>query len=155
MANQRWVFVVRALDKPGTLTATAVVFSNRGGVTRKHLGQRHCPHHPGRGATDFDFSGHAGKKKELLHRTLERLSIIFRVDVYPYDDDRLRAIAVAKLHQEMAIAPNDHYSVEQIAQTASGHIVMLTGPPSIVETAIAELRDQGNLQDIVMSYITV
>ena len=30
MANQRWVFVVRALDKPGTLTATAVVFSNRG-----------------------------------------------------------------------------------------------------------------------------
>jgi len=154
MANQRWVFVVRALDKPGTLTATAVVFSNRGVSLESILASGIAPTTLEEGRLILIFRA-TPEKKELLHRTLERLSIIFRVDVYPYDDDRLRAIAVAKLHQEMAIAPNDHYSVEQIAQTASGHIVMLTGPPSIVETAIAELRDQGNLQDIVMSYITV
>ncbi len=30
MSEQRWVFVVKALDQPGTLTAAASVFSNRG-----------------------------------------------------------------------------------------------------------------------------
>jgi len=29
-AQQRWVFVVRALNRPGTVTAAAAVFSNRG-----------------------------------------------------------------------------------------------------------------------------
>jgi hypothetical protein len=95
------------------------------------------------------------EKQALLQRTLERLSIIFHVDVYTYDDERLRAIAVAKLTLDAAIAPDDPYSVEEIATTANSRIVMLTGTPPIVDAAISQLREQGSLKDVVTSYITV
>lgn len=154
MANQRWVFVVRALDKPGTLTATAAVFSNRGVSLEGILASGIAPTTLENGRLILIFRA-TPEKKDLLRRTLERLSIIFRVDAYTYDDERLRAIAVAKLDRAVTIAAHDHLSVEKIAQTESGHIVMLTGVPPVVETAISELRAQGELQDVVMSYITV
>lgn len=154
MANQRWVFVVRALDKPGTLTATAAAFSNRGVSLESILASGIAPTTLENGRLILIFRA-TPEKKDLLQRTLERLSIIFRVDAYTYDDERLRAIAVAKLDRAVTIAANDHLSVEKIAQTESGHIVMLTGRPPVVETAISELRAQGDLQDVVISYITV
>lgn len=154
MVDQRWVFVVRALDKPGTLTATAAAFSNRGVSLESILASGIAPTTLEDGRLILIFRA-TPKKKELLQRTLERLSIIFQVEAYTYDDERLRAIAVAKLNRAVAIAANENFFVENIAQTESGHIVMLTGPPSMVENAISELRRQGDLKDVVMSYITV
>lgn len=154
MVDQRWVFVVRALDKPGTLTATAAVFSNRGVSLEGILASGIAPTTLEDGRIILIFRA-TPEKKALLQRTLERLSIIFRVDAYTYDDERLRAIAVAKLERAVTIVADDHLSVETIAQTEAGHIVMLTGTPPTVETAISELRHQDNLKDVVMSYITV
>lgn len=154
MADQRWVFVVRALDRPGTLTATAAAFSNRGVSLESILASGIAPTTLEDGRLILIFRA-TPEKKELLQRTLERLSIIFQVEAYTYDDARLRAIAVAKLSQAVAIADDEHYFIEQIAQTESGCIVMLTGLPPVVESAIGRLREQGHLQDVVMSYITV
>lgn len=154
MADQRWVFVVRALDKPGTLTATAAVFSNRGVSLESILASGIAPTTLENGRLILIFRATA-EKQALLKRTLERLSVIFQVDVYTYDDDRLRAIAVVKLSPAAAIAENDHYSIEDIARSATGRIVMLTGAPAVVDGAIADLRQQDWLQDVVMSYITV
>ena len=153
MAEQRWVFVVRALDRPGTLTATAAVFSNRGVSLESILASGIAPTTLENGRLILIFRATAAKQA-LLQRTLERLSIIFQVDAYTYDDERLRAIAVAKL-SSAAIAPTADYSVETIATTASGRIVMLTGAPAVIETAISQLRKQDSLQDVVVSYITV
>ena len=154
MADQRWVFVVRALDKPGTLTATAAAFSHRGVSLESILASGIAPTTLEDGRLILIFRATA-EKKALLQRTLERLSIILQVEAYTYDDDRLRAIAVAKLNSAVTMPTSDRLSVEKIAQTDSGHIVMLTGTPPMVETAISELRDHGQLKDVVMSYITV
>lgn len=154
MAEQRWVFVVRALDKPGTLTATAAAFSNRGVSLESILASGIAPTTLEDGRLILIFRA-TSEKKALLQRTLERLSIIFQVDAYTYEDERLRAIAVAKLSPTAVIAPPQNYSVEDIATTDTGQTVMLTGAPPLIETAISELRDQGHLQDVVMSYITV
>ncbi|MGD1941555.1 MAG: hypothetical protein ACFB0G_09585 [Leptolyngbyaceae cyanobacterium] len=154
MAEQRWVFVVRALDRPGTLTATAAVFSNRGVSLESILASGIAPTTLENGRLILIFRA-TEAKQALLQRTLERLSIIFQVDAYTYDDERLRAIAVAKLSSAAAIAPTADYSVETIATTASGRIVMLTGAPAVIETAISQLRGQDSLQDVVVSYITV
>jgi hypothetical protein len=81
--------------------------------------------------------------------------MVFQVDVYTYDDARLRAIAVAKLSHDADIPVYDHCSAEVISQTEGDRVVMLTGIPSTVEAVINQLRQQQQLQDVVMSYIAV
>ncbi|MBE7380307.1 MAG: hypothetical protein F6J95_002715 [Leptolyngbya sp. SIO1E4] len=154
MANQRWVFVVQALDRPGTLTAAAAVFSNRGVSLEGILGSGIAPTTVEEGRVILSFRATAQKQK-LLHRALERLSSIFQVTVYTDDDERLRAIAVAKLQLDTAVTQNDDYFVETIAQTDTERMVMLTGTPLAVETALAQFRQQNQLTDVVMSYIAV
>ncbi|ASC69586.1 hypothetical protein XM38_005130 [Halomicronema hongdechloris C2206] len=155
MANQRWVFVVRALDHPGTLTAAAAVFSQRGVSLEGILGSGITPTTPEDGRLILTFRA-TEKKQALLHRTLERLSSIFQVDAYTYDDERLRAIAVAKLSLDAALTSDgDNVSVETIRQTTTDQMVMVTGTPLAVEEAIEHCRHHEQLQDVVMSYITV
>jgi acetolactate synthase small subunit len=155
MANQRWVFVVKALDKPGTLTAAAAAFSNRGVSLESILGTGIDPNTAEDGRIIFTFR--ATKDKQLLLlRTLQRLSSVFQVDAYTYDDERLRAVAIAKLHLSAKVANDDDgYTVETIAQTDTERLVMLTGTPPSVERAVAQFRQQHFLQDVVMSYIAI
>ena len=154
MAEQRWVFVVQALDKPGTLTATAAVFSNRGVSLEGILGSGIAPTTAEGGRLIISFRATETKQK-LLQRALERLSSIFHVAVYTNDDERLRAIAVAKLEHNTQVASHNDYRIETITQTETERMVMLTGTPLVVETALAQFRQQNQLLDVVMSYITV
>ncbi|HIK45773.1 MAG TPA: ACT domain-containing protein [Leptolyngbyaceae cyanobacterium M65_K2018_010] len=155
MANQRWLFVVRALDKPGTLTAAAAVFSNRGISLEGILGSGMGPGTAADGRLIFSFQA-TEAKQALLQKALERLPSVFQVRAYHYDDERLRAIAVAKLSQRVKLTNDDEsYFVETIAQTSRDRMVMLTGSPLAVEAAVDQFRQQGHLKDVVMSYITV
>ena len=154
-ANQRWIFVVRVMDKPGTLTAAAAVFSNRGISLEGILGS-------GIGATAIEdgrlilnFRATAAKQN-LLRRALERLPDVFQVDAYTYEDNRLRAIAVAKLPlTTKTLNDDDSYTIETIAQTKTERMVMLNGTPLAVESAIAQFRQQNQLKDVVLSYIAI
>lgn len=155
MANQRWVFVVRALDKPGTLTAAAAVFSNRGISLEGVLGSGIAPTTVEDGRLIFSFQA-TEAKQALLKKALERLPSVFQVDVYCDDDEHLRAIAIARLSLQGKLANDDDgYSVETIAQTETERLVMLTGVPLAVEAVLEEFRQQGVLLDVVMSYIAV
>ncbi len=154
MANQRWVFVVQALDKPGTLTAAAAVFSNRGVSLEGILGSGIAPMTAEGGRLVISFCATEHKQK-LLRRALERLSSIFHVAVYTNDDERLRAIAVAKLGPHTAIKPIADYQIETILQTDTERVVMLTGLPTDVDAALDYFRQQQQLLDVVTSYITV
>ncbi|PSN10511.1 hypothetical protein C7271_25940 [filamentous cyanobacterium CCP5] len=155
MAKQRWVFVVRALDKPGTLTAAAAVFSNRGVSLEGILGSGIDPTTDTDGRLIFNFQA-TEAKQALLKKALERLSSVFDVDAFTYDDERLRAIAVAKISAQAKVAKDDEgYALETIAQTPGERIIMLTGKAPAVEAAVAQFRDQQHLKDVVMSYIAI
>lgn len=153
--DRRWVFVVRALNKSGTVTAAAAVFSNRGVSLEGILGS-------GIDAASVDdgrllFSFRASKKKqELLKRSLERLPHIFKVSAYPYEDERLRAIAVAKLTPEARINhDSEELYVETISRSETSVLLLLSGGTRAVEEAIAHFRQQQQLKDVVISAITV
>ncbi|MEO0532906.1 MAG: hypothetical protein AAF215_03465 [Cyanobacteria bacterium P01_A01_bin.123] len=155
MAEQRWVFVVRALDKPGTLTAVAAVFSNRGVSLESILGSGIAMTTIENGRLILRFSA-TEAKQTLLRRALERLSSVSRVKVYPYEDERLRAIAVAKLTSGAnlsELAATVDY--DAIAQGETHKIVLFSGKTIAVDTAIAKLRQTHQLEDVVMSSITV
>ena len=155
MANQRWLFVVRALDRPGTLTAAAAVFSNRGVSLEGILGSGIAPNTVEDGRLIFSFRA-TEAKQALLKKALERLPSVFQVDAYSYEDERLRAIAVARLSQTVKLTNDDDgYFVETIGQTERDRIVMITGTPIAVDNAMAQFREQGQLKDVVMTHIAV
>lgn len=154
MADQRWIFVARALDKPGTLTAAAAVFSSRGVSLESMLASGIAPTTLENGRLILIFRATA-EKQALLKRTLERLSIIFQVDVYAYEDDRLRAIAVTKLVPTAEFAADTGCSIDMIADTDTHRTVMVTGTPPAVDGWIMQQRQCDALLDVVMAYITI
>jgi acetolactate synthase small subunit len=153
--NERWIFVVRVLDQPGTMTAAAAVFSNRGISLEGILGSGIGSTTVGDGRLILSFCATL-KKQALLYRALERLPSVFKVDAYAYEDERLRAIAIAKLTLTGKLPQDDdRYSVETLAQNGAERMVMLKGTPPAVEGAIAQFRQQNQLNDVVMSYIAI
>lgn len=155
MASQRWVFVIRALDKPGTLTAAAAVFSNRGVSLEGILGSGIDSMTVDDGRLLFSFRA-SEPKQAMLKRALERLSSIFQVDAYPYEDERLRAIAVAKLEPGARIGPDsEDLYVETITRNSASSLWLLSGRTTAVEAAISRFRQQQQLKGVVMSAITI
>ncbi len=153
--SRRWVFVVRALNKPGTVTAAAAVFSNRGVSLESILGSGIDAASEDDGRLLFSFRT-SEEKQELLKRSLERLPHIFKVDAYPYEDDRLRAIAVAKLVPEARLnRDTEELYIETISRSKTSSLLLLSGGTNAVEEAITHFREQQQLKDVVMSTITV
>lgn len=153
--DRRWVFVVRALDKSGTLTAAAAVFSNRGVSLEGILGSGIDTNSLGDGRLLFSFRA-TEEKQDLLKRSLERLPHIFQVTAYPYEDKRLRAIAVAKLVPEARLnRDTEELYVETISRSKASSLLLLSGGTRAVEEAIAHFREHQQLKDVVMSTITV
>ncbi len=155
MAEQRWVFVVRALDKPGTLTATAAVFSQRGVSLESCLGSGIGAATPADGRLIFSFWA-TPRKQALLQRVVSRLASVSQVEVYAYDDPRLRAIAVVRT-TATAPLPLDaaEARTETISRTDGERILLVTGSTGAVESALAALREQAQLQDLVLAAIAI
>ncbi|MGB3297342.1 MAG: hypothetical protein WBA76_03655 [Phormidesmis sp.] len=154
-ALQRWVFVVRAINKPGSLTAAASVFSNRGVSLESILGSGIDTTTEEDGRMLFSFRA-TQKKQDLLKRSLERLPSITQVAAYAYEDKRLRAIAVARLLPNARVNNDaEDLYVETISRNEASSLLLLSGGTMAVEEAIAHFRARQQLKDVVMSAITV
>jgi len=155
MSEQRWVFVVRAIDQPGTLTAAASVFSNRGISLEAILGSGIASTAIEEGRLILSFRA-TKRKKEMLLRALERLSSVLQVTDYSYDDPRLRTIAIAKVSNlENIWLDSEVIQVETIATSPDGLRLLLTGNTLAVEQGIQMLRQEGVLLDLVTAVITL
>lgn len=154
MPEQRWVFVVKVLNKSGALTATASVFSNRGVSLQAILGSGIAANTEEDGRLVFSFQA-THRKKEMLQRVLERLSKVTQIDAYRYDDPKLRAIAVVKARPLDGIDWDTSVQTETISQTESSQTVLLTGATLAVEQMIETLRQRSQLVDVVMATIAV
>ena len=155
MTEQRWVFVVKCLDQPGSLTATASVFSNRGVSLEAILSSGMAATSIEAGRVIFSFRA-TERKKEMLLRALGRLSSVLQVDHYLYDDPALRSIALAKVSSPAAIEfSSDLVQAEMISETAEGVLLLLTGNPIAVESVIETLRQRSLLLDLVTAAIAI
>ena len=154
-AAQRWVFVVKALNQPGTLTAAASVFSNRGVSLEGILGSGIHGNTLEDGRILFCFRATV-EKKALLQRSLERLPSINHVAAYHYEDDRIRAIAVVKLSSASSWQNTaTGLKTEEIEKHADYRLLLLNGGPKEVRSAVDGFREQAVLLDVLMSVITV
>ena len=149
---ERWVFVIKSQDQPGVLTTATAVFSNRGVSLETILGS-------GGGITGteggrFVLSFRASKRQqELLLRTLERLSAVKQVQVYPYTSPQLRAIAVVRLEGIEIAAKN--LQVDVIDSDSQSQTLLLTGNTATVEQMVEQFKAQNRLLDVAISIVAI
>ena len=160
-AAQRWVFVIKVLNQPGTLSASAAVFSNRGVSLEGILGSGIHGDKVEDGRILFCFWATA-EKKALLQRSLERLPSIRHVAAYLYEDERIRAIAVVKLSPaadwQSVVADFEATAqprIEEMEKHAEYTLLLLNGGPKEVRAAVDHFREHQTLLDVLMSVITV
>lgn len=153
MLEPRWVFVVKALDKPGTLAAAASVFSNRGVSLEAILGSGINPNTTEDARLVLSFQA-SERKKTMLMRALQRLSRVVEVDAYPYTDPQLRAIAIAKVSSLDGIELNT-VQTEAIAQSVDSQTFLLTGSPAAIDEVVDRLRQHQVLMDVVLTTIAI
>lgn len=154
MAEVRWVFAIKAQDKPGALTAAAGVFSNRGVSLETILG------------SGISLTGTSSRivlsfraterKKNMLLRAMERLAAVLQVECYTYESPELRAIAVVRVAAESGVDWDAaEVQTEVVSQGNGSQTLLLTGETLVVEQVIERLRDRDALLDVVVSVMAV
>lgn len=156
MQDNRWVFVIKVHDKPGTLTAIASVFSSRGVSVETTMGSSSAVA-PLEVPSTIVLSFRATeRKKEHLMRTIARLQQVIHVEAYPYHARELRAIAVARLAATEHLDDLPHgVQAENISETADTKTVLLAGATQAVEKTLLQLRERGSLHDVVTTVMAV
>lgn len=156
MSQERWVFVIKAQDKPGALTAAAGVFSNRGVSLDTILGSGMTLTGADGGRIVLSFWA-TERKRAMLLRVLERLSAVQQVDCYPYLSPELRAIAVVRVSgatDDKAWKAAD-VQTEIVSKGEDSQTLLLTGITAAVEELIETLRDRQALLGVAMSVMAV
>lgn len=152
--EQGWVFVVRVMNKPGSLMAIAAVFSNRGVSLEGVLGSSMTPATATDGRLILRF--HATEhRKDILLRVLQRLDKVISVDAYAESDARVTAIAIAKVTPDSAVPDCVAVQAERVSQADDHQTILLTGNTQSIDGIIEQLRQQGLLLDVVISAIAV
>lgn len=153
MAEARWVFVVKAKDQPGALTAASGVFSNRGVSLETISGSGGSLT---RTASRITLSFRATeRKKTMLLRALERLSAVLQVECYAYESPKLRAIAVVRVSSNARDWEASEVQTEVVSEGNGTQTLLLTGATSTIEPVIEQLRDRGALLDVAVSVMAV
>jgi acetolactate synthase small subunit len=155
MPEQRWVFVIKAQDQPGALTAAAGVFSNRGVSLETILGSGMNSTSIGVGRFVLSFRA-TERKKDMLLRVVKRLSTVLQVDCYPYSSSVLRAIAVVRVSSATDINwEASDVQMEIVSKDTDSQTMLLTGGTPAVEQWVETLRERNTLLDVAMSVMAV
>jgi len=153
MDEERWVFAIKAQDKPGALTAAASVFSTRGVSLETILGSGIALTEAEEGRMVISFWA-SERKKDMLLRVLQCLSTVLQVQAYRYSSPELRAIGVARVAKMANFCASD-VRTEIISESADSKSILVTGSPPAVERMIETLRKQNVLLDVVIAVLGV
>ncbi|MGL5083976.1 MAG: ACT domain-containing protein [Microcoleaceae cyanobacterium] len=155
MTEKEWVFVVKVIDKPGVLSAIAAIFSNRGISLETILGSILSPDGVEGGRIVVKFRA-TERKQEMLLRAAQRLSKVLEVQAYPYADERLRAIAIAKVKASTDLQGiHPEIQMEVISSNSEHQTVLLTGPTLIIDSILKTLKEQNTVLDIALAVMAV
>ena len=162
MDNPRWLFAVTVRDRPGTLTAVASVFSNRGVSIQMLLGST-LSAAAGAGISLFFVFESSERRMNALLRTMSRLDNVTSVTPHAYESEALRAVAFAH------VDPRELSADDQLPAIATDHDVtfapvvcdnahetwILMARPARLDSCLARLGATGALIDATVTIIPV
>jgi len=162
MDSTRYLFDLKVRDRPGTLTAVASVFSNRGVSIQMLLGST-LGAQAGADISIFFVFEASEKRAQAVFRAMGRLDNVTSVTSHRYDSQALRAVAFAHVdprkladdQQLPAIATDESVTFAPVVCDNKHETWILMAHPAQLENCIARLRGAGALVDATMTIIPV
>jgi len=149
--TQRYTFVMKIADRPGTLELIGATFAHRGVSLTATVG---CD-----GALDPD--GHATltlhfyaseRRKDTLKATLTRLPRVFSVQEVPAT--ATQAIALVRVAPDARL-PVTEAAIYSLPVVAGEPVYRLIGTPESVESAITAWRESGKLHSVSYGVLAI
>ncbi len=162
MDNVRWLFALKVRDRPGTLTAVASVFSNRGVSVQMLLGST-LGAQVGADISIFFVFEASEKRMNVMLRAMGRLENVTSATSHRYDSHALRAVAFAHVdprkldddEQLPDIATDESVTFAPVVCDNKHETWILMAHPGQLESCIARLRSAKALIDATMTIIPV
>ena len=162
MPDNRWLFAVTVRDRPGTLTAVASVFSNRGASIQMLLGST-LGAEPGADISLFFVFQASERRMNALLRATGRLENVTSITPHHYDSDALRAVAFVHVDPRASAGPGQLPAIADDEEVVFAPVVcdeghetwILMGHPGRLESCLARLRSAEALIDATITIIPV
>jgi acetolactate synthase small subunit len=149
---ERWLFLIRADNRPGVLAAITALFADRGvsldGLTiyDMHTTER------GDGLATLTFQAREAKKEHLA-RQLRRLEMVHELVEYRCDEGGACRAALARFAltpPELTAALPPEIRCDVIVEQDDGITVLLLGPPALLDETLIRLSTQGLLRTMML-----
>ncbi len=154
---RRWVFLLRLRSRAGVLSALTAVFADRG-VSIETLNAHDASVGGPLGSAVLTFAATAAKK-DYLARLLGRLSVVTEVTEYRYED---AAHARKSVTARVGISGTDLRALlppavlcDVISEAPGRTIVLLLGPPPLLDHVLQSLEQRNLLQASDASVVVV
>lgn len=152
MNEQRWIFVIKIIRKPGVLNAVTGVFSSWGISLETAMLNAKAPESSD-GIVILSFSS-SPRKKEILERTVRRLSRVNGLSSYPYETTKLRMIAACTVPDDYEPAPYPSVELETHLRGDNTKMLYISGTVKDVDSYITPMLERKEIIDLVRTILT-
>ncbi|MBC7804833.1 MAG: hypothetical protein H7145_01665 [Akkermansiaceae bacterium] len=142
--TERYTFVVKVADRPGTLEIIGATFAHRGVSLSATVGCDGSLDPDGRATITLHFCS-TPRRKEVLRATLSRLNRVLSVREVP--SGLVQAVALVRVAPDAGL-PLTEAAVFPLPSPGREPVYRLIGTPEAVESAIRAWRTAGKLRSV-------
>lgn len=153
MAEQRWIFVIKTIKKPGVLNSVTGVFSSWGISLETAMLNAMGPE-GSNGTVILSFAS-THRKMEILERTVRRLSKVMDLKSYPYETHELRMIAACNVPIDYQAEENENVEVEYLRRRGDVQLIYISGTVADVDAYLKPMIEKKEVLELENTILTV
>lgn len=153
MTEERWIFVIKTIKKPGVLNSVTGVFTSWGISLEMALLNAMGPE-GSRGTVILTFKC-THRKMEILARNVRRLSKVHDLKSYPYLTHELRMVSTCKVPSDYQAVENDRVEVEYLRRTDAVRRMYISGTVADVDAYLKPMIENKDVLELVNTILAV
>lgn len=152
MAEQRWIFVIKIIRKPGVLNAVTGVFSSWG-ISLETAMLSAMGSEGSDSIVILSFACNQ-RKMEIMERTVSRLARVKELNSYPYETTDLRMIAACTVDADYQYEKSKTVEIEEYIRKDNSKILYVSGTVKDVDAFISPMLEKKELIDLIRTILT-
>jgi hypothetical protein len=153
MTEERWIFVIDTIKKPGLLNSVTGVFTSWGISLETTMLNALGPE-GSNGKVILSFAC-TRRKMQILKRTVSRLSKVIALKSYPYETHELRMIAACHVPLDCKAEENENVEVEYLKRRGDKQVIYITGTVADVDAYLKPMMERKEILELVNTILTV
>jgi acetolactate synthase small subunit len=153
MNEQRWIFVIKIIHKPGVLNAVTGVFSSWG-ISLETAMLNAMGSEGSDSIVILSFACNQ-RKMEIMERTVSRLSCVKELNSYPYETTDLRMIAACTVDANYKYEKSNTIEIEEYIRKDNSKILYVSGTVKDVDAFISPMLEKKEMIDLIRTILTI